>query len=494
MQIQIVTPTKAYIVMNAEERSALSSYFRYKNTSVEIMLKKHEHKQWLKRKNYEQWEWEKKQLIEKVNCSNLFQDSGGEWIRPGLIPYIQNIIPNIQVTNNINYPELKPIAWANKLPFEPYYYQIESVKALLEVLHGGVSLATGLGKTACLQMLARQIGDCVVVTPSQSIYSELMESFTYLFGSGVVGGYGDGSKKFKKITIAIAKSLTTIKEGTEAWNFFSKKKAFLCDESHTIPAETLEEVCHGLLGNVPIRLFVSATQVRGDGTQKLLDSIIGKVVYSMDIGEGIRGGFLCPLKFSIVPTFTPDTRTPYDPIENNRLHFLRNPEIANLCATIANAKWNNFQESTLILVEELEQIQMVGKLLTIPYSYVHSGSSKEAKENGIKAVNTQDEILRFNKGEVRCLIGTKAISTGTNLFPTHNTINWSGGTSEIKVKQGPMGRSTRKLENSKFKQFHKPKEHSMIYDFKVTNNFLLQDQLQKRIEFYKESGGEITYF
>jgi len=51
-----------------------------------------------------------------------------------------------------------------------------------------------------------------------------------------------------------------------------------------------------------------------------------------------------------------------------------------------------------------------------------------------------------------------------------------------------MGRSTRKLENSKYKKFHKPKPHSMIYDFSIPNNKLLETQLRNRIKFYEESG------
>ena len=57
-----------------------------------------------------------------------------------------------------------------------------------------------------------------------------------------------------------------------------------------------------------------------------------------------------------------------------------------------------------------------------------------------------------------------------------------------------MGRSTRKLEISKYKDFHKEKLFTSIYDVRVKGQKILESQLKKRIEFYEESGGEIKYF
>ena len=126
-------------------------------------------------------------------------------------------------------------------------------------------------------------------------------------------------------------------------------------------------------------------------------------------------------------------------MECKREHFLYNPKIAEMAAKIANASWEIKQESTLILVEELVQISMLSKLLKVPFGYIHSGSKKEAEANGLEKVKQKDQIKKFNEGVYKVLIGTKAIATGTNLFPTHNTVNWMGGGSEIVTKQGPMG-------------------------------------------------------
>jgi superfamily II DNA or RNA helicase len=493
MKVTIKNPSKAYIDADSAFLERMQKDFSYRKTSVQIMLQKHEHKYWLKNSDPDRWEYEKAELLKDLDKNLLFKDKGGYWVRPGLLSYLP--FP-FTLINEVSYPKFKPIPWAKMPEFEAYLYQSTSMEKMMEARHACVSLPTGCGKSFIAQLIARNTGlDTVVVTPSESIFNELLRGFTELLGKKYVGGYGDGKKEItKKITIAISKSLTNLKEGTPAYDFFASKQQMIVDESHTFAAETLEDVCHGVLADVPYRFFLSATQTRGDGTEKLLNSIIGPCVYEMSIDEAISQGYLCPLNFTILQTFTPSTSSKKDSIENKREHFLYNKEVAKTAALIANSKWTNKQESTLILVEELRQIKLIIDLLNVPYGYVHSGSRKDAAVWGLEPVNSQEQVDRFNKGEIRVLIGTRGIATGTNLYPTHNTINCVGGSSEIITKQGTMGRSTRKLEISKYKHLHKPKPFTMIYDFDITNNPKLKAQLKKRIEWYKEANGTIDTF
>ena len=494
MIIGIVNPTKAYIQANSDEIGSLEKQLTYKNTSKQFEYTKHLKKRWLQQKDPDAWQIEKDNLFSQITQCLLKKDSVGYWIRPGIIPYIKDL--SLTISNYIEYPKFKPLKWFNMPEFEPYIYQSDSVDLLLENKHAHISLPTGCGKSFIAELLVQKSGlDVVIVTPGESIFNELLDNFTRSFGKSLVGGYGDGKKDInKKITIAIGKSLTNLIEGTDAYNFFAAKQMMIIDESHTFAASTLEDVAHGVLSDIPYRFFVSATQTRGDGTEKLLNSIIGKCVLEMSIEDAIDQGYLCPLQFTILDTFSPSTSSPPDPIENKREHFLYNTEIAKLAAQIANAKWEFKQESTLILVEELVQIQMLEKLIKVPCAYVHSASKKEAAKFGLVPVDSKEQVARFNRGEVNVLIGTKAIATGTNIYPTHNTINFIGGNSEIITKQGCMGRSTRKLEISKFSKLHKPKPFAMIYDFNVTNNTKLEKQLDSRKGWYKESGGEIHHF
>jgi superfamily II DNA or RNA helicase len=495
MDIAIKTPIKAIVKnITQEEVTTLSKALSYTNTSVSFQLNKLYKNRWMKQRDPIGHQEKIEELTSKVKGCLLHYENGDYWIRPGTIPHIE--MYGVNVRNEVIYPELSPLRWKVKPSFEPFNYQSESVRLLIKAKHGNVSLPTGAGKSHILLLLAQQMGlNVVIVTPSQSIFTELLTQFQAHLGTNMVGGYGDGYKDIKKkVTIAIGKSLTMLKKGTEAYAFFENKQAMMVDESHTFGAEQLNDVCHGVLADIPYRMFVSATQTRNDGTEKLLASIIGENVLTMEIKEAIDHGYLCPLKFTIVSTTSPSSKFIKDPTECKRTHFLRNPRIAEMAAKIANGCWELKKQSTLILVEELEQIEMLQKLLKVPFAYVHSADKKKAKEFNLEKVDLQDSVDMFNKGKVRVLIGTRAISTGTNLYPTHNLINWTGGASEIVTKQGSMGRATRRLEISKYKDLHSPKPYAMIFDFNVRGESILEKQLLKRIAFYEESGGEIRHY
>ena len=494
MKIVIKSPILAYLEgATPSELALLKDQFAYKNGKIDQLLKRHKANNWFKQKNPVGWEERYDELAPLLNDSVLKKDSHGYYIKPASIPYIKGV--EYDLSCEVNVPDLAPIPWKVQPEFTPYPYQSDSVRELLKLkgIPGNISLPTGCGKSFILLMLSQQIGKgVVIVTPSKSIFRELYAEFQLRLGKNNVGGYGDGKKDIKKpITIAIGRSITMLKEDTPAYEFFQNKTSLLVDESHTWGADTLENISHGVLGGCVRRLFVSATQTRGDGMLVLLQSIIGKNVYSMEITDAIAKGYLCPLKFNVIPVISPDTRYKKDPLECKRLHFLYNTEIAKIAAKIANAQWRVNQESTLILVDELVQIKRLAELLEVPFTYIHSASKKVAAENGLNKVDLTEELERFNNGEVKVLIGTKSIATGTNIYPTHHTINFSGGSSEINTKQGPMGRSTRWIKKKYINQ-HKEKKFTQIWDFDVTNQPILTQMLKKRIRYYEETGEKVN--
>jgi superfamily II DNA or RNA helicase len=151
--------------------------------------------------------------------------------------------------------------WRKPLPFDLYPYQEQSLQKLREAKHGCVELCTGAGKTAIILSLARELGlKTVIVTPSKSIFLEMLHKFEYHFGKTNVGAYGSGKKKIgKKFTVCVSKSLTMLKKGTKEYDFFSDADVVISDESHLNAANTLEETFHGVLKDVPYRFFLSGT-------------------------------------------------------------------------------------------------------------------------------------------------------------------------------------------------------------------------------------------
>jgi superfamily II DNA or RNA helicase len=273
----------------------------------------------------------------------------------------------------------------------------------------------------------------------------------------------------------------------------------IVDESHTWGADTLENICHGVLADVPYRLFMSGTQTRGDGAEKLLQSIIGKTVHTLTTKEAIAGGYIFDHDFLIVDieSSNPNMQSA-DVLEQKRIHFLRNKNIAAFIAKLANASALASNHQTLVLVEQLDQIAMLIPLLKVPFAYAHSESSKlklaELESTSgvmLEKVDRADSVEKFNKGEAKVLIGTSCIATGTNIFPMRYTCNWVGGSSEIKTKQGAVGRTVRQLLANPWATLCAIFTKKTIIDFNVYDQFVLKKHLEERILCYRDSGTDI---
>lgn len=500
MHFEITSPTKAYLYdATPLEIESFTKSLSYTNTANQHMLKRHYNNHWLKNKNRAAWESKHAELKASVHNCLLFQEDGKYFVRPGSLGYLN--LPESVVTSTVKYPTPKKVPWAKPLPFNLHEYQSISVEKLIEVKHGNVELCTGAGKSAIILQVCRETGfRTAIIAPSQSIFNELLEKFEYHLGKDKVGALGDGKRRIgKRFTVCIGDSLTNLKPGTEEYEFFRSMDMMIVDESHTWGADTLENICHGVLADVPYRLFMSGTQTRGDGAEKLLQSIIGETVHTLTTKEAIAGGFICDHDFTIVDieSSNPNIQSA-DVLEMKRVHFLRNRNIAAFIAKLANASALAKGEQTLVLVEELSQIAMLSKLLTVPFAYAHSESSKlklaELELNSgvmLEKVDRADSVEKFNKNEVKVLIGTSCIATGTNMFPTHNVVNWVGGSSEIKTKQGAVGRAVRKGNQNPWATKCVDKPKARIWDFNVYDQYVLTKMLEDRCLYYRDSGTEI---
>ena len=500
MKFVIETPTRAYVTEYTEEDLAmLRKLLTYTNTAAAHLVKRHFNNKYWRQKNNATWSAHLEVIKLDVVKTLVYVDDKGPYVRPGSLSYLGTSISNPSNTENkIVYPKIKKIPWAKPLQFEPYPYQLESCDKLIDVKHGNVELTTGSGKSLVMLKIAREtVMKCAIIAPSKSIFHELLEKFDHHFGKGKIGRFGDGKKVLgKQITICIGDSLVNVKKETPEWEFFSKLDGVIIDESHSVGAETLEEVCHGLFANVPYRLFLSATQTRGDGSEKLLQSIIGPTVHTLSTAEAVAGGYICPHEFRIIELESSNPNIMVsDPLEMKRIHFLENKNIAAFIAKLAKAEATTYRRQTLVLVQELNQIAMLlPKLLAdgIPTAIAHSETrSDRLKLLGIPKANSAESVEAFNKGEAMVIIGSSCIAVGVNLFPVANCVNWVGGRSEIKTKQGAVGRAVRKQSSSPYQNPNAEKTKAIIWDFDVSDIHLLSDHLADRIEFYGESGSTI---
>jgi superfamily II DNA or RNA helicase len=491
VKVTILTPTITVVnEASPEEVSKLKELCKFKNTSIGYLIRQHQNKAWLKKNKPDVWNAINRDLASKYEGTTLTEYNGKLLLKTGFLPYLEGIKVEV-LDNKIAYPEPKEIPFKKPLPFELYPYQKESVEKLIKEKHGNVELCTGAGKSIIVLNLIKKMGlKTLVIVPSKVLFLDMVENCIEYFGAENVGFLGDGKKKLGKlITVCISKSLTMLKKGTAEWQEIESSEVMVVDETHLFGAESLEDVCHGVLKMIPYRFFMTGTLTRGDGTIRILQGIVGKTVLEMDTKEGIEKGYLGKFDMNIVKTFSPINATYKDPGKSRRVHFLNNKEIARNVAKICHS-YAQRDESVLVFVDELSQIPLLTKLLTCSYGYIHGNTtSKEDQEAyGIEKCDIKKTIEDFNMGKIKVLITTSVGFTGVNFFPQNSSVFWVGSSSEIEIKQAIIGRNVRILAKSKYAKYHKPREIIHLYDFEVEQNL---SALKKRTAIYKSTGQPI---
>ncbi len=465
MILKIVNPTKMRVFWsNDEEHSRLVKALTYKNTSVAYQIKM------TKQMAYKYGEiWAANRVAElegDLNETLLYQDEEGYYTRPGLVRYLEQRF-QCKAENLIEYPEFRLIPWSKTPENEPYPYQLTGRDRLIQIKHGHIECATGTGKSYIIELLVKEAGlPTVISTPSKSIARQLYEELTLHFGKAKVGLFGDGKDEVgKHILVAIGKSLSLVKE-PEDITAFQKYQVFISDESHTLPADQFDYYSNVVLGHCPYRWFVSGTQERSDGTDLKLLSIIGPQVLNYSIQQAISDGYLAKLSFLVFNVQSLSNYQSNNLVRMNQAHLYENERIAQVIALLT-AQAVEANMPVLILIDEHVQEKLLQAYMKVDYVYA-SGKTK-----------THEICRDFNDGKIMCVVGNSAVSTGTNFRPVRLTINWQANKAAVKVKQGPIGRSTRIDKKT-------GKTDCKVVDFRIMNVDTLRRHANERIKYYSE--------
>lgn len=386
-------------------------------------------------------------LKSQVKKSLLFQDEKGFYTYAGLASYLASKL-HVKIVNKVDYPEPKVIPWSNTPKHTPYDYQTEAHDRLLEIKHGSISLPTGSGKSTVLMLLLKSLGlKSIVMTPSGQITEQFYNQAVHLFGKKYVGIFNGSKKESGKLfVICTAQSLTKVTEGTEHWDSLSKTQVFIADESHTTPAKTIESACLGVAKGAPYRFFVSATQLRGDGKDLVLEGVIGPIVLKKTLQELVDGGYLSKPIFRMkkIQSFEPYQSS--DPNKMTRKHLYYNENVIREVAKTVNASCDA-GVPTLVLIEEIEQFTRLYPYLRHVVGFAHGPLTPENSQGLPKEFHKSDPtelVDQFNNLKIPLLVGTSCITTGTDILPVKMLIYWQGGKSETQVSQA-VGRGTRKF-------------------------------------------------
>jgi superfamily II DNA or RNA helicase len=484
----VESPTKLRILGydSSPRKELLAAQLEYKNKPVEFEIKRMKNSAafTIARIGEEAYFETLEELKKRRIGSLLFSDEKGFWTYSGLASYLANAM-NDTVRYEVQYPQTKLIPFANVPDKKMRYYQEAALEKLIEKKHAAVEIGTGLGKSFIILNLIKRIGlQTVVMAPSRNIADQLLHELTEAFGKKYVGCFYGGKKQIGKlITVAIGNSLTLVskEEDPEIFKFLSETKVFIADESHMTPAETLEQVCMNVLSSAPYRFFFSGTQTRGDGKERILEGIIGDVVYEMTVRDGVDQGFLSKPDFIMLNVCTDSpSYMSKDPMRMTRKHLYYNANVNAWAAEIANKSVNSYHRPTLILVEEIEQFTHLLPHLRCDAHFAHGPLSKEQKKvlpEKYHTSNPGELVKAFDQGRVPLLIGTSCISTGTDIKSVQAIIYLQGGASDIQVRQA-VGRGTRLFPG---------KKNCLFYDFDVMD----VDQMHRHASIRKSMYDDI---
>ena len=256
---------------------------------------------------------------------------------------------------------------------------------------------------------------------------------------------------------------------------------------HVTPAATFDKVCNGVAASAPYRFFVSATQIRNDGSQMVLNGITGPIVYEKPFRELVQQGFLAEPVVKIFHVPCGQGTCSDDAMVETRNQLYLNPHVNSLTGQIVEKAVKLANRQVVILVDEFKQFMVLRNYLNVPYEFVHGTPSAEEKKNLPEEYwkcDIEASVGRFNAGECRVLIGTSAISTGVDLKPVGCLVYLQGGTSEVQVKQG-LGRATRVVPG---------KKDFWLVDFKVMGSPKMERHLDTREEFYREFTDKVDHY
>jgi superfamily II DNA or RNA helicase len=478
-----LTPTKIQLDLTDPQITLVKQALTYTNKTAEGAYQRFKKNRWYAGSHGEEAFYEELDRLKgEIKQCLLFDDLT---VYSGLGHTLAKLL-GTTIDSKVVYPEPKALPWVKVPEYELYYYQKESVKRLLEVKHGGVELATGLGKSYIILHLIKALGlKTLVLAPSTSIADQLYSSFVYHFGSKRVGKCYDSKKDAKKlITVALPQTLVRLDPTSETYENLSKIDVFIADESHLCPAKTLADVCFGLGADAPYRFFFSATQMRNDGQDMLLDAITGPIVYRMSLKEGVDGGFLAKPIFKMVTVGSVGSCSSAEPNDQTRHHLYYNPKVNETAAFLANNFVEVLNHPVLILVEEIEQFSKLLPYLKHEVGFAHGplGANKKLIPEKYWESEPNDLVKRFNDGKLPILIGTSCISTGTDIKAVKTMIYLQGGRSEIQIKQA-IGRGTRVIKGIK--------TECNVFDFDVYSNDVTHRHANARREIYNDLYGPI---
>ena len=369
----------------------------------------------------------------------------------------------------------------------PRDYQHAATDRAVEVNRGIIRIATGGGKSLVAAMIAATLGKpTIIYVIGKDLLYQFHKFFSKVFDEEI-GIIGDGKCKIHRINIAtiwsVSKSLgikcvttddeTQTKEKEidkdkfrDIKQMLMDSKLHLIDECHISSCETVQSISH----HIKAEHFygMSASPWRDDGSEMLIEAVLGQRVIDISAKYLIERGYLVPpmIRFLTVPQYeTTGKKNHYKTVYKNyvTINVKRNEMITRAAIRLV-------EQGFRVLV--LFHTKAHGKIL-------HEMISKEIKcgilSGDDKSEKREKVCNQLESGEFECLIASKIFDIGVDLPSLSALVIAGGGKSSVRALQR-VGRVIRLYEG---------KEIAPVVDFVDQAPYLI-DHSKGRKEILSE--------
>lgn len=355
----------------------------------------------------------------------------------GLLTEVLEAFPEVELTHGAALPAIQPQPFAiQNTTRKPRPYQEEAWRALTAAGRGVAILPTGCGKTMLAAMLASSYPNqhVLITTPSSRLLHQNRDDLALQL-QVPVGILGDGERDLQPLWVANIQSLASRVEANdqEVIQALAQVDVWICDESHGAAASSYRTLSHHL-PNAHIRFGVTASWLREDGCQRVMEGVLSsQVVYEYTYERAFAEGYLTPIQ--VLMRWMPHAghqkgrKAPYKQAYDRRIvqHAARNLRICLDVAELVEAGLT----PCLVMVNRIEHGKYLAKMLNVPFI------------NGGQHTKAVDEMLaKFSAGQVPVLVASSILNVGVDLPILTSAINAAAGDSRVAARQKP-GRGLR---------------------------------------------------
>lgn len=358
----------------------------------------------------------------------------------GLLPKVIERFGALAVTGR--EPPLKTSEFSTSLP--PRHYQQTAFDILTRLGRGVAVIPTGCGKTLNAAMLAAAYPDTTVIitTPNKRLLKQNREEVSKFLGVEV-GILGDKERELNhRIIVATIQSIASRIEANdqEVFNLLTKTGVWICDECHGAAADSYRLLSR-YLPNAHTRFGLTATWVREDGCELIMEGILGDVVYEYSYDEAFAEGYLTPIRvwlreFDHLKLQGQKRKPAYGESYKHRIseNDLRNLQVMLDAAALVDTGLT----PCLVMVRYIPHGQLLANYLGCPFI------------NGDHSTKDVDKVLDdFMAGKHLIIVASSILNVGVNLKPLRSAINAAAGDSRIDALQKP-GRGLRLFDGKEY--------------------------------------------